>query len=209
MRLLLIRHGESVANAEGRLQGHLDVLLSERGRRQAELLGEKLAALGVEALYASPLRRAAETAEIIGGRLGLPVVERAPLMERDVGVLQGMTRDEITAKFPQYLPARNAVLEVEVEGFEQDQAFASRVKQTLADIIEAHRGQTVAVVTHGGIIFSFCRQALQMPTVRPGPFMVDNASLTTFQVADEDGLPPGRARYLLHTLNDVCHLNGT
>ncbi len=54
MRLLLIRHGESVANAEGRLQGHLDVLLSDRGRRQAERLAEKLAPLGVEALYTSP-----------------------------------------------------------------------------------------------------------------------------------------------------------
>jgi broad specificity phosphatase PhoE len=207
MRLLLIRHGESVANAEGRLQGHLDVLLSDRGRRQAERLAEKLAPLGVEALYTSPLRRAAETAEIIGAGLGLPVEERTPLMERNVGVLENLTRDEIIAKFPHYMPARTALRTIQIEGFEQDEAFASRVKETLAGIVEAHRGQTVAVVTHGGIIFSFCRQSLQMPTVRPGPFAIDNASLTTFEVADGDGAAPGRTRIQLLTLNDVCHLH--
>ncbi len=208
MRLLLIRHGESVANAEGRLQGHLDVLLSDRGRRQAECLAEKLAPLGVEALYTSPLRRAAETAEIIGAKLGLPVEERAALMERNVGVLEGLTRDEIIAKFPHYMAARTALRPIEIEGFEQDEVFASRVKETLAEIIEAHRGQTMAVVTHGGIIFSFCRQSLRIPTVRPGPFAIDNASLTTFQIADGDGRAPGRAPVQLLTLNDVCHLDG-
>jgi broad specificity phosphatase PhoE len=206
MRLLLIRHGESIANAEGRLQGHLDVLLSDRGRRQADCLGEKLAPLGVEALYSSPLRRAAETAEIIGARLGLPVQEREPLMERNVGVLEGLTRDEIIAKFPRYMPARTELRQIEIEGFEQDEAFASRVRDILGSIIEAHAGQTVAVVTHGGIIFSFCRQSLQMPTVRPGPFAIDNASITSFDIRDGDGVAPGRPRVQLITLNDTCHL---
>ncbi len=208
MRLLLIRHGESVANAEGRLQGHLDVLLSDRGRRQAECLAQKLAPLGVEALYTSPLRRAAETAEIIGAHLRLSVQERKPLMERNVGVLEGLTRDEIIAKFPRYMPARTELRQIEIEGFEQDEAFASRVRDVLGSIIETHAGQTVAVVTHGGIIFSFCRQTLQMPTVRPGPFAIDNASVTTFNIRDGDGVAPGRARIQLFTLNDVCHLDG-
>ncbi len=203
MRLLLIRHGESLANAEGRLQGHLDIPLSDRGRRQAERLGERLAPLGVDALYTSPLRRANESAEIIGVRLGLTLAERAALMERNVGELEGLTREEIVARFPHYMPARTDVRRVEISGFEQDGEFAQRVMQGLTTIIEAHPQQTVAVLTHGGVIFSFCRQTLQMPTVRPGPFAIDNGSITTFDIVRGDA-----PRSTLVTLNDTCHLRG-
>jgi broad specificity phosphatase PhoE len=203
MRLLLIRHGESLANAEGRLQGHLDIPLSDRGRRQAERLGERLAPLGVDALYTSPLRRANESAEIIGVRLGLTLAERAALMERNVGELEGLTREEIIARFPHYMPARTETRRVEISGFEQDAEFAQRVMQGLTTIIEAHSQQTVAVLTHGGVIFSFCRQTLQMPTVRPGPFAIDNGSITTFDIVRGDA-----PRSTLVTLNDTCHLRG-
>ncbi len=203
MRLLLIRHGESLANAEGRLQGHLDIPLSERGRRQAERLGERLAPLAVEALYTSPLLRAKETAEILSARLGLSLEERAALMERNVGELEGLSREEIIARFPHYMPARTEIRRVEIHGFEQDGEFAERVLQGLTAIIEAHPQQTVAVLTHGGVIFSFCRQTLQMPTVRPGPFAIDNGSVTIFDITRGDA-----PRSTLVTLNDLCHLNG-
>jgi broad specificity phosphatase PhoE len=202
MRLLLIRHGESLANAEGRLQGHLDIPLSDRGRRQAERLGERLAPLGVEALYTSPLRRARETAEIIGARLAVAFQARATLMERNVGELEGLTRDEIIARFPHYVPARTETRRVEIEGFEQDGEFAQRVMHGLTEIIEAQPEQTVAVLTHGGVIFSYCRQTLQMPTVRPGPFAIDNGSITTFEIVRGDA-----PRSTLVTLNDTCHLH--
>ena len=204
MRLLLIRHGESVANAEGRLQGHLDIPLSDRGRRQAELLADRLAPLGVQALYTSPLLRAKGTAEIVAGCLGLPVEERPALMERNVGELAGLTRDEIITRFPRYMPARTQLRQIEIEGFEQDAEIAQRVKDALAAIIDAHAQGTVAVITHGGIIFSFCRQTLRMPTVRPGPLAVENASITTFDIVRGEA-----PRATLVTLNDTCHLNGT
>ena len=204
MRLLLIRHGESVANAEGRLQGHLDIPLSDRGRRQAERLAERLAPFGVEALYTSPLLRAKGTAEIMSERLGLAIEQRAALMERNVGELEGLTREEIIARFPRSMPARAELRPIEIAGFEQDADFAQRVKDALAAIIEAHAQGTVAVVTHGGIIFWFCRQTLRMPTVRPGPFAVENASITTFDIVRGD-----TPRATLITLNDTCHLNGT
>jgi probable phosphoglycerate mutase len=203
MRLILIRHGESLANAEGRLQGHLDIPLSDRGCRQAERLGERLTPLGIDALYTSPLRRANETAVIIGVRLGLALEERAALMERNVGELEGLTREEIIARFPHYMPARTETRRVEISGFEQDGEFAQRVMQCLTTIIEAHPQQTVAVLTHGGVIFSFCRQTLEMPTVRPGPFAIDNGSITIFDIVRGDA-----PRSTLLTLNDTCHLHG-
>lgn len=201
MRLLLIRHGESSANAEGRLQGRLDFSLSERGRRESERLAERLTQLFVAALYASPLLRAYETAEAVAQRLAIEISARDDLMERDVGVMAGLTREEIIAQFPQYARARIDVREVEVDGFELDAPFAQRVAGVMAEIVGAHPDGTVAVVTHGGVIGSFLRQTFGMPLSRRGPFTIDNASVTTFDVAG-DG-----KRVQVIGLNDTCHLD--
>ncbi|HWX09771.1 MAG TPA: histidine phosphatase family protein, partial [Gaiellaceae bacterium] len=83
--LLLVRHGETDWNAEGRLQGHTDRPLNEHGRRQAHALAERLAGDDIAAVYASDLARARETAEILGAKLGLPVSRDAGLRERDWG----------------------------------------------------------------------------------------------------------------------------
>jgi len=205
MRLLLIRHAESSANAEGRLQGRLDISLSERGRRESARLAARVEGLGVAALYTSPLARALETARSIAQRLALEPVERPALMERDVGELAGLTRDEIIARFPQFTEARAARRPIDVPGFEADEPFAQRVLSVFEAIVSAHAEQTVAVVTHGGVIGALIRHALELPVVRPGPLAINNASITTLDVADGDGeaIPP-RAR--LVSLNDTCHL---
>ena len=82
-RLLLVRHGETDWNADGRLQGQTDRPLSDFGRKQARGLADELAAEGFEAIYSSDLARARETAEIIGARLGLPVELDSDLREKD------------------------------------------------------------------------------------------------------------------------------
>lgn len=91
---------------------------------------------------------------------------------------------------------------------EQDEAFVQRVMAALEQIIEAHPQQTVAVVTHGGVIGTFLRQALGLAIVRPGPLVVDNASISVFHVADDSSPSPARPRVQLVTLNDTCHLEG-
>src|SRR5438128_960886 len=92
--LLLVRHGETDWNADGRLQGHTDWPLNEYGRTQAKKLAEQLDGDGVAAIYASDLSRARETAEILGGRLGLAVVVDADLREKNWGTWEGLTSDE-------------------------------------------------------------------------------------------------------------------
>ena len=97
--LLLVRHGETDWNADGRLQGHTDRPLSDYGRKQARELGDQLKEEGLEgeeleAIYASDLARARETAEIVGGRLGLSVVLDADLREKDWGTWEGLTAVE-------------------------------------------------------------------------------------------------------------------
>ena len=87
--LLLVRHGETDWNADGRLQGHTDRPLSDFGRRQARQLADELAGEDLEAIYASDLARARETAEIVGEQLGLPVVLEPDLREKDWGTWEG------------------------------------------------------------------------------------------------------------------------
>ncbi len=89
--LLLARHGETDWNRERRWQGHADPPLNELGRAQARRLAEALAGEQLEAIYASDLRRAHETAEIVGARLGLPVTSDPDLREIDVGSWSGLT----------------------------------------------------------------------------------------------------------------------
>jgi broad specificity phosphatase PhoE len=203
-RLIIMRHAQSEANAEGRIQGHLDIPLSELGLRQSASLAERLAALAVDAIYSSPLRRARQTADVIAARLSLPVMDIAELRERDVGVLEGLNRAEIIARFPQYGQPGADVSRIEVAGFEQDGDLVPRVTTAFRDIIAGRPDQTVAVVTHGGVIGSVLRWLLAMPRVRPGPFAIDNTSVTIFDVrsAGVDG-----AQAQLVTLNDTCHLN--
>ena len=92
--LLLVRHGETDWNAEGKLQGHTDRPLNDYGRRQAQALADRLAGEAIDAVYASDLSRARETAEILGARLGLPVVVDPDLREKNWGSWEGLTSDE-------------------------------------------------------------------------------------------------------------------
>ncbi len=209
MRLLLIRHGESTSNADGRVQGRLDSPLSARGRRESERLAERLGEFAVDALYSSTLSRARDTAKIVSGRLGLPIVERPALMERDVGELEGLTREEVRARYPEFVRAREeGRREVTVVGWEPREDFAGRVRSAVEELIEGHPGQTVAVVSHGGVIGQFCRFVLGLPPERPWPFALANASISAVEVQDGDSERGGRPRLQIVTLNDTCHLNG-
>src|SRR3989442_14475718 len=102
-RVLLVRHGQSEWNAQGRWQGQADPPLSDLGRAQARAAARSLGS--VDAVYASDLQRAAETAVIIAEQLGIgPVILDADLRERDAGDWSGLTREEIHERYPGYLP---------------------------------------------------------------------------------------------------------
>ena len=133
--LLLVRHGETDWNADGRLQGQTDRPLSDFGRRQARQLADELADEELEAIYSSDLSRARETAEIVGERLGLPVVLDPDLREKDWGTWEGLTAVERDR--------------VEFVG-ESTEAHQDRMLRALRRIAESHPGGHVLVVTHGG-----------------------------------------------------------
>jgi len=135
-RLLLVRHGETDWNADGRLQGQTDRPLSDFGRSQARQLAGELAEEKLEAIYSSDLARARETAEIVGERIGLPVSLDPDLREKDWGTWEGLTAVERDR--------------VEFVG-ESTEAHQERILRALRRISELHPDSgNVLVVTHGG-----------------------------------------------------------
>ncbi|HLX32748.1 MAG TPA: histidine phosphatase family protein [Gaiellaceae bacterium] len=133
--LLLVRHGETDWNADGRLQGHTDRPLTDYGRRQARKLADELGGEELDAIYSSDLARARETAEIVAERLGLPVALDPDLREKDWGNWEGLTTVERDR--------------VEFVG-ESTEAHQERMLRALRAIAERHPGGRVLVVTHGG-----------------------------------------------------------
>jgi 2,3-bisphosphoglycerate-dependent phosphoglycerate mutase len=146
--ILLVRHGETDWNRARRWQGHADRPLNETGRAQAHELAGRLAADPPDAIWASDLSRARETAEIVGARLGLPVALDERLREIDVGEWSGLTAAEVEERYPEGMRRR---LEGGTgwETGERYEEMAERVLAALHDIAAAGHGR-VLVVTHGG-----------------------------------------------------------
>ena len=164
--LLIARHGETAWNAEGRWQGHADIPLNARGRAQAFELAERLAPERIEAIYTSDLSRARDTADIVGARLGIPVVSDPDLREIDVGPIEGLTAEEAQ----------------HVEGWhgEPKEAHTARTLAAIDRIAGRHPHERVLIVTHGG---SMRRVHDHLGIERNGPF--ENCAVLV--CAHEDG----------------------
>ena len=176
--LLLIRHGETAWNAEHRIQGHLDIPLSATGIRKAASLGERLAAETVTAVYSSELARAWLTAVPFAARLGLDIIPDSRLRERSFGVFEGLTVDEIAARHPEgFRRWRERDPAWAIDEGESGQQLIDRVLSALDDIASRHRGETVAVVTHGGVLDVAYRAARGLSWDAPREHLMLNASI--------------------------------
>ncbi|MFQ6102173.1 MAG: histidine phosphatase family protein [Anaerolineae bacterium] len=199
-RLLLIRHGRSTWNAAHRIQGQADPPLDEAGREQARRLAKRLRGEGITALYASPLRRAWETAVIIGDALGVSVVPDERLKEYDVGDVAGMTWEQVVEQYPDVAHRWvEASEDVEFPGAEKGESFRARVVAAFGEIVARHAEGPIGVVAHGGTLGTYLNHLIGLPTWR-SPFRFGNGSLSIVEVN------PVRPRIAL--LNDTCHLGG-
>ena len=148
----LARHGESDWNAAKRFQGRSDRLLTPLGRRQAEALASELASSSsLSVIYTSPLRRALETAAVVGEQVGLEPVPDDDLREVDVGSWTGLSRAEVEARYPD---AFERWLDGG-EGWDDGESYAemsARVLAALVRISGSHPGDELLVVSHGGPI---------------------------------------------------------
>lgn len=201
LKLYLIRHGETDWNAEGRIQGHSDIELNARGLEQARRLAARMPDEGEFAgLYASPLKRAFRTAEMIGSALNLPVTADKRLYERSLGQLEGLTMGEIREKYPEVHRAwHDGGTRPHIPGEESRDAFLRRVTEFVRDVRATHADGRVLAITHGGTINMLLMVALNLDIERPLPFYIDNASINVVQWGERG------AR--LRVLNDAYHLN--
>jgi probable phosphoglycerate mutase len=140
--IYLVRHGETDWNLERRIQGSTDIPLNETGRAQAGATGRLLARRSWDGVYASPLSRAFETGAIIARELGLAEPVAMPeLVERNYGEAEGLTGAEIDERYPGPVPGR-----------ESREDVASRVIPAIVALAERHPGESIVIVSHGGVI---------------------------------------------------------
>ncbi|KAF8041250.1 hypothetical protein BT93_B3244 [Corymbia citriodora subsp. variegata] len=200
--IVVVRHGETEWNADGRIQGHLDVELNENGRRQATAVGEKLSREGkISAIYSSDLKRALETANSIATACGgLEVIKDPDLRERNLGELQGLQLRAASSVCPEaYKAFLSNKMDQEIPGGGEsiDQLY-QRCTTCLQNISMKHKGERVVVVTHGGVIRSLHRRA--SPKERSGKVL--NTSVNIFHLSDGDN-------WVLKSWGDVSHLKQT
>jgi probable phosphoglycerate mutase len=205
--LFLVRHGEADSNFHGRIGGHSPVELTARGRDQAAITATAVAALAPTALISSDLVRAHQTAEPIAAATGLPLALEPRLRERSLGVFDGLAFTEAEARYPEAwkrLMSRDP--EAVPEGGEPTDAVFARVSAAVDDLVAAHAGGRVVVVTHGLALFhAFAHVCgLGSPSRHQRVFvLVDNCSITHLEhrrSADHAD------QWRIVRINDVAHL---
>lgn len=152
-RVHLVRHGATPLAAEDRFAGSTDVELSAQGHEQARLLGARLAAEPVAAVYASPMRRTIATAEHVAGKRGLPIRTDDGLREIDHGRWEGLTRAEVEARFPdEYAAWDSDPFTFAPEGGEPGVKVMARALPAVRAIVAANVGKPIVIVSHKATI---------------------------------------------------------
>ncbi len=197
--MLLVRHGQSTWNREHRIQGQLDPPLSDEGRRQAELLGRRLAGRRLAGFYSSDLKRAFETSQVIGAETVLAAEATPGLREIYLGEWEGLRTEELAERFPEAWAKWTEEPDWDVvPGGEGAEHFEARVAAALDSIFERHTHGDVLVVTHGGVIQVALHRVAGRPSRGLFPFKIQNASLSVIERRD--------GRLIIGGVNDTSHL---
>lgn len=192
VRLVLLRHGEVEERYHRVFGGRLDMGLSELGERQAAALAEYLRGQPFQALYSSPLKRARLTAEPIARHCGLPIQTVEGLAEVDFGAWTGLRWEQVKERFG--VSAFDWLHEIAAHRVPEGEtcaAFESRVRTCLAPMLATHKGQTIALACHGGVVRMILSCLLEIPLPMMAGFEVDYASLTILDYR------PGKAKVQL------------
>lgn len=203
VRLLLIRHGESVWNRENRWQGHADIPLSETGRIQAQQLARHMKSeqRSIRAIYTSDLQRARETADILGQALGMTPTATVAWREMDIGTWSGLTTAEVAARHSEEWERLRQGEDLPRGGGETFAQFQGRLLRSLDTCRRTHAGQDVAVVTHGGAVRALLLHCKGWDVSRFGDIeKIGNTGVSEIHVS-----PNGDAH--IERINRVAHLD--
>jgi 2,3-bisphosphoglycerate-dependent phosphoglycerate mutase len=200
-RLILIRHGETRWNVEQRIQGQGDSPLTELGVEQARALARRLARERFDRLIASDLGRAMQTAQEIATVTGHEIIPDTGLRERHFGEGEGLTYVEIDRRYPGAF-SRTATVDPDlvIPGGESRRQFHERVTAALEALAETYPGETLVVVTHGGVLATLYRHVHAIDLARPHSVPILNAS---YNEVTHDG----RA-FRIDAWADIDHLPG-
>lgn len=185
--LILIRHGETDWNRELRFQGHIDVPLNDIGHEQARRVAARLAAESVHHLVSSDLTRAQQTARPVAQHnpqlLSLDPVTDVALREQCFGVIDGMCVADIKAQYPdEWAQWVRFQADYAFVGGESTRQFHTRVMSAVRSLAQQHAGQTLVVVTHGGVLDMVYRTALSLPLSGARQSLIPNAGLNRVRI---------------------------
>ncbi|QHE84201.1 histidine phosphatase family protein [Hydrogenophaga sp. BPS33] len=177
-RILAVRHGETAWNVDGRIQGHTDIALNEKGRWQAEQLALALRDEPIAAVYASDLGRAFDTAQAVGRLKGLEVAPHKGLRERHFGRFEGLSWAELERRWPaEALAWRKRMPDFAPAGGESLEQLQRRIIPTVLDLASRHPGEQVLLVAHGGVMDILYRAATRLELTAPRSWELPNAAI--------------------------------
>lgn len=214
MRLVFVRHAESEGNAEGRLQGHADFPLSDEGRAQARTLFDRFKREGLQPthVYSSPLKRTAETAQIVSREWLAETSYSDELKEYDIGVFSGLTWKEATAAYPEMARALDNSMDWGVvEGGEPFADQRSRAETVVNRLVNEHANDDLVVVfTHGGILLQLL--SVVLGTDRAWSTPLQNTTLFDFTLENSlwnrrDMSLHNRELWSINRFGDASHLD--
>jgi len=199
VRIIYVRHAESLWNPIGRYQGRLDPELSERGHKQAPLIAQALKKYNPTALYSSPLKRTYQTAQYISVETNLPIITDTDIIEIDHGDWSGLFIEEVKEKYPDMF--REWIYEPHKVKFPNGESLIdvyNRVKNFQQKVLQKHDGETIIVVSHTVPIRASLVAGLDVPLEKFWSFGCDNAS---YSILDYDPVRP-----ILYKLNNTYFL---
>lgn len=200
-RLFLVRHGRTGWNKEQIFRGTKDVPLDAVGREEGLLVGERLKAEKIRAVYSSPLSRAKETAEVIARFYNLEVQVLPGLNDLNFGEWEGLSLTSVKRQYPdlyqQWLQAPHQVVFPGGEGLD---AVLSRAMKVIEEIIERHPEETVALVSHRVVLKVVICSLLGLDNSHFWNIGQDTTAINCFHHRD--------GKWIAALLNDTCHLQG-
>ncbi len=200
-RLFLIRHGETNLNPDNRYLGKTDVSLNNKGIVQAELMKKLVKNLSIDVFFTSPLKRAKETCGIILGDKNMPIKIRSELSEINFGLWEGLTYDEVKAKYSNQLEKweRNPLVNKPFQGETMTEVL-NRVSAFYNEILDSYRGKAIAIVSSGGALNILLCFLFGIKPKALWQFSLSTSSLSEILIYPDN-------KVVLTLFNDTSHLN--
>ncbi len=198
-RILLIRHGETAWNLSKVFRGTYDVPLNDTGRKQAQLLADALAGRTIDAAFASPLSRAAETAELALASRDVPATVTPELIDIDYGEWTGLPDEEVSERWPeQHAAWSNSPESAEIPGGQALRSVFETASTAMANLAQRHAGRTIALFAHRVVNKVLVLAALGLELNRFGLIMQGNCCINEFEYTERG--------YVIHAINDTSHV---